>query len=137
MIETLIAETEKLTVLINDETSQLLRVRPADLGEVAMLKDQHAQSYAQLIASSKPLKPILSALPTATQGKLRQALEALDAALLRNGDVLLRLQSNSKDLLDTIATALNPHNQRPQVYGASGVASRNQTHGSIALNATI
>jgi hypothetical protein len=137
MIDTLITETENLTALITAETERLLRERPSDLTDMIAAKDQHAQKYLGIIAALRPLKSTLATLPETSRARLRAYLAALDAALLRNGDILLRLQSRSKDLLETIASALNPHSARPQVYGTSGTARARTPAAAIALNATI
>jgi flagellar biosynthesis/type III secretory pathway chaperone len=137
MIDTLIAETENLTSFIDAETERLLRERPSDLTDLIAAKDQHAQNYLNIIVALRPLKSTLAAAPEAVRARLRACLAALDAALLRNGDVLLRLQSRSKDLLETIASGLNPHTARPHIYGTSGTARTRAPAASIALNATV
>lgn len=134
MIDSLIAETEKLTALIEDETTRLMQVRPADLADVVAQKEQYALRYAQLINSLKPLKPTMAALPESVRLHLRQSLAALETALLRNGDMLMRLQSGSRGLLESIALALNPQSQRVALYSASGIAPA-RPGGSIAVNA--
>jgi flagellar biosynthesis/type III secretory pathway chaperone len=137
MIETLIIETEKLTALIETETDRLLRERPTDIGELIEAKDQHAQSYLAIFASLRPLKSTLAVAPETVRSRLRNALAALDAALLRNGDILMRLQSRSRDLLTTIANALNPHSQRATTYGGNGGPRADNSKASIAINATV
>jgi hypothetical protein len=137
MIDTLIAETENLTTLIEAETERLLRERPSDLADMIAAKDQHAQKYLALLAALRPLKPTLAAMPETSRAQLRTCLAALDATLLRNGDILLRLQSRSKDMLDAIADAIHPHMARPQLYGASATAQRRTPAAAIALNATV
>jgi flagellar biosynthesis/type III secretory pathway chaperone len=137
MIDTLIAETENLTSLIEAETDRLLRERPSDLTDLMAAKDQHAQHYLNIIAALRPLKSSLASAPETMRARLRTCLAALDAALLRNGDVLLRLQTRSKDFLETIASALNPHTARPHVYGTSGATRSRAPAASIALNATV
>jgi hypothetical protein len=137
MITTLITETENLTALIEAETERLLRERPSDLADMIAAKDQQAQKYLAILTALRPLKSSLAAMPETSRAQLRTCLTALDAALLRNGDILLRLQSRSKDMLDAIASALNPHMARPRLYGTSATAQRRTPAAAIALNATI
>ncbi len=136
MIDTIITETNKLADLINQETEQLLHTRPASLADFIAQKDQHASQYIQLVGALKPLQPTLAAQGAAIRQEMARALSRLNEALLRNGDVLMHLQKSSRDLLETLATALNPHAQRPALYSAPGhtvATARN----SIALNATV
>ncbi len=136
MIENIITETNNLAELIEQETQQLLQTRPSGLAEFIAQKEQHANRYIHLISTLKPLRATLDAQTENIRQEIARAIRRLNDALLRNGDVLMHLQKSSRDLLDTLATALNPHAQRPALYSAPGHAVPSGRN-SIALNATV
>jgi flagellar biosynthesis/type III secretory pathway chaperone len=133
----LIATTERLTQMVETETENLLKKRPADLTDLIGDKQLVAQAYTQLVGSMKPLKLSLAQAPDGERQKLRTVLAALDAALLRNGDLLMQLQSRSRSLLETIASEISPAGKQAFAYTALGQSKAQRNGGSIALNAMV
>jgi flagellar biosynthesis/type III secretory pathway chaperone len=136
-LDDLIATTERLTLMVQTETENLLQKRPTELSDDISDKQLLAQAYTQLVGTMKPLKLSLTTAPDAQRAKLRTVLAALDAALLRNGDILMQLQNRSRNLLEAIAQEINPSSKPAFAYTAHGQSKTQRSNGSIALNAVI
>jgi flagellar biosynthesis/type III secretory pathway chaperone len=135
-VEALIETVLTLAGLVEAETENLLHCRAAEMAEQIAEKERAAQAYVQMVGALKPLKNTLQNSTAELCADLRKAMTKLDAALLRNGEILLHLQSRSKDLLETVAAAINPGSIPVSTYSATGAAHLYRSGSSIALNAT-
>jgi hypothetical protein len=130
--------TLSLTALVEDENARLGRERPASLTDLVEGKQRRALAYSHAAKTVQTTPGLLAAAAPALRKALAQALQAFDAALLRNGQLIMRAKQLQEGLLSTIAAAVNnTPNATPNYFANGAVAAGAVRAGPIALNATV
>jgi hypothetical protein len=130
--------TLSLTALVDDENARLGHERPASLADLVEEKQRRALAYSHAAKTVQSTPGLMAAAAPALRNALAQALQAFDAALLRNGQLIMRAKQLQEGLLGAIAAAVNNTPNATPHYGANGaVAAGAVRAGPIALNATV
>jgi flagellar biosynthesis/type III secretory pathway chaperone len=137
LLHRLISATETLTGLVEEETHALTQSRPHAIADLIARKEREAIVYAQAARTFKALPETAKRAEPALLAQFKTVLARFDAALLRNGQLVMRLKQQQEGLLQAIA-ATQGRTAAPGTYGQTGRVSAPPGGGisALAVNAS-
>lgn len=135
----LLALTENLTKIIQEENKMLEARRVRDIKSVQKEKSQLSQAYQKEMQRIRLDDKILGPKGSPIRSKIKDATQAFQDELIKHGKLLLRFKTITEGMVKAISTEVAKQKPIAQQYNALAGIAHSPSHRpqSIALNQVI
>lgn len=130
----MLALTETLTQHVEAETRLIDAREPLPEGPMAQEKQRLANAYRLEMARIKQEPSLIDTAPQHLMARLRQATQALQAALNRHTDALAAVKTLSEGLAEVMAQEVHQRRVQARGYGEGGGYRTGLVSGPMAVD---